>query len=455
MQRTLTSGLIATACAAALLLGAAPAGAAISTVEMQGAPGPGPLEYNRVFVTKVGPPSADHVLVLIPGTIGGAGDFTQVAEDIVARVPNLQVWAIDRRTQAFEDTSLFAQALNGQATADQAFDYYLRWLIDSSIQPHYQPLEPSSVPFVQQWGLEVELNDVRQVVRAASKGGREVVLGGHSLGASSAAAYATWDFNGRPGYRDVEGIVLIDGGLLGTFDSFNAEQAQAELDKLPSQPFLDLLGLGLPWVAGIFAETGGLYAKLDPTGVSTAQQFPLLPPQFNPGFPVTNRALLGYAFDESTSPAELALIHVRAGQLAASGDPRDWQDGEVTPIARLANTFAQEPANGIEWYFPYRLTIDVNGADRLKKNAVTRLLGLRTFHTAEVDTPLYAFQTSLTGGDVIRGAKRFVKRSEVRPGEAKLVDGSATTSHLDPLTAAPETNKFLDTVVPFLKDAFK
>jgi hypothetical protein len=28
-------------------------------------------------------------------------------------------------------------------------------------------------------------------------------------------------------------------------------------------------------------------------------------------------------------------------------------------------------------------------------------------------------------------------------------------SHLDPLTAAPETNEFLDTVVPFLKHAFK
>jgi pimeloyl-ACP methyl ester carboxylesterase len=395
------------------------------------------------------------VLVLVPGFIGGAGDFTLLAKELVNRVPGLQVWALDRRSQAFEDTSVFGQALGGQASPDQAFDYYLRWLLDPNIQPHYQPLDSSTVPFVRDWGLEVAVEDLRKVVRAAGKGGREVILGGHSLGGSTAAAYATWSFGKRPGYRDIEGIVLIDGGLLGTFDAYDAGQAQAQLDTLDDQPFADLLGLGLPWVTGVFAEVGALYVKLAPTAASTVQQFPLLPPEFNPGFPVTNRALLGYTFDADTSPSGLALIHVRAGQLAPSGDPRDWQDGEVSPIARVADTFAQEPVNGIEWYFPRRLTIDVNGADRLKRNAVTKLLGLRTFHLRDVDVPLYAFQTSLTQGDVIAGARRFVKRSAVRPGQAELVDGSSTMSHLDPLTAAPETNEFLDTVVPFLEDAFK
>lgn len=448
--------LVAAAFAAAVLVTAGPAAAAGTTTTIQGTDAPGtPPELNKVFVTKFGPSKADRVLVLVPGTIGGAGDFTLVAEEIASRVPDLQVWALDRRSQALEDTSLFSQALNGQASPDQAFDYYLRWLVDSSIQPHYQPLDVGQFPFASEWGLEVALEDLRNVVKAAGKGGREVILGGHSLGASTAVAYSTWAFGKRPGYRDIDGLVLIDGGLLGTFDGFTAEQAQAQLDTLASQPFADLLGLGLPWTAGVFAESGALYAKLAPTAQSTAQQFPLLPPQFNPGFPVTNRGLLGYAFDADTSPQSLALIHVRSGQLAASGDPRDWVDGEVTPIARLADTFAQEPANGVEWYFPRRLTIDVNGADRLKRNAVTKLLGLRPFHTRDVDVPLYAFQTSLTQGDVLAGARRFVKRSAIRNGDATYVDGSATTAHLDPLTAAPETNQFLDTVVPFLKDAFE
>jgi hypothetical protein len=56
-----------------------------------------------------------------------------------------------------------------------------------------------------------------------------------------------------------------------------------------------------------------------------------------------------HAFDASTSPKALALIHVQAGVL---GPNSDWVDGEVTPIERLARTFGQEPANATEWYFP-------------------------------------------------------------------------------------------------------
>ena len=76
--------------------------------------------------------------------------------------------------------------------------------------------------------MKVALDDARAVVKlAAAKGKRKVVLGGHSLGASLMTAYASWDFNGRPGYKDVDGMVLIDGGLLGSFDPFTLAEAQA------------------------------------------------------------------------------------------------------------------------------------------------------------------------------------------------------------------------------------
>jgi pimeloyl-ACP methyl ester carboxylesterase len=455
MRTAIKAGLVAAACTVVLALAAAPASAVITTVAIEGANAPGPRQYDRVFVTKVGPRKADRVLVLVPGFIGGAGDLTLVARDLVNRVPNLQVWAVDRRTQAFEDTSVFERALGGEATGQEALDYYLGWIGDPSIQPHYEPLDEDGVPFVRRWGLEVALRDLRHVVREAGRGSREVVLGGHSLGASTTLAYASWDFKGRPGFRDLEGVVLIDGGLLGSFDAYNRTQAEQALSELEQgSPFSDLLGLGLPWVAGPFAEVGALFAKLDPTGASVLQQFPLLPQQFKPPVPATNRGALGYAFDADTSPEALELIQVRAGQLAPSGDPRDWQDGEVTPIARVADTFAQEPANGVEWYFPDRLRIDVNGADGLTRNRVANFLHLRLWHTRRVDVPLYAYQTSLTDGDVLRGAERFVRRSSVRAKDAVLEDRTATTSHLDPLTAAPRSNDFLKTVIPFLRDAF-
>ncbi len=265
------------------------------------------------------------------------------------------------------------------------FDYYLGWLTGGGgSAPHFEFLDTSTVPFAREWGMETALRDARRVVRAAHRGGREVILGGHSLGASLTAAYAAWDFNGRPGYKDLAGLVLIDGGLLGSFDAFDLAQAQQQIADLEtSDPFLDLLGIGIPEAAGLFAEVGGIYARLEPTAPATAtQNFPLLPDDFKPDVPVTNRALLGHAFDSDTSPPELGLLHVNAGGLAPSGDPRDWVDGGVTPVARLAQTFGQEPVNGTEWYFPKRLTIDTNGADRMKMNDVARFLGLRLMHTS-------------------------------------------------------------------------
>lgn len=439
---------IVTATFLATLLLTVPA-AAQTRFDVAGAPAPGPSSFDRVSVTRIGPAGARTVLVLVPGTAGGAGDFTLVARDIVARVPGLQVWAVERREQALEDTTVFADVLAGRRTLREAFDHYLGWLADPAITTHYQPQDPAKLAFTRRWGLKVQLDDLHRVVLAARRGGRRVLLGGHSLGASVAAAYATWDFGGRAGARDLSGLVLIDGGLLGSFDAYGvtaARKALADLDA--GSPFLDLVGVGLPWAAGAFAEVGGLAARLDPAGPSLLQSFPLLPAQFKAPVPATNRGQLGYAFDASTSPKALALIQVRAGSLGAQGD---WVDGEVSPIARVAELFGQEPANAVEWYFPRRLSIDVNGANCLCRSAVTKLLGLRTWHLRQVDVPLYAFQTSLTGGRVARGARTLARRSGIGLRRATIVDASASTSHLDPLTAAPATNRFLATVAPWLR----
>ncbi len=139
---------------------------------------------------------------------------------------------------------------------------------------------------------------------------------------------------------------------------------------------------------------------------------------------------------------------MNAGHLASSGNPRDWVDGGITPVRRIAKTFGQEPSNSIEWYFPKRLTIDTNGADRLRQNAVARYLGLRLQHTNQVDLPLYALQTDLTGGHVLRGARRFIERARTTRAESRLVDADPQQSHLDPLTADPTRNGSTRTVCP-------
>ncbi|MET0751620.1 MAG: alpha/beta fold hydrolase [Solirubrobacterales bacterium] len=449
-MRRVSAGILAACVAAAI--GAAPA-SALDKVVTIGSDGPGPAAYDKVYVHQMGPKKADRVLVLMPGTQGGAGDFTLLAEDLIDRVGGIQVWSIDRRSQALEDTSVFARALSGEITLQEMFDYYLGWTVNGGTPAdHFGFLDADTVPFAREWGMRTALEDARKVVLAAGRKAREVILGGHSLGASLTAAYAAWDFNGKPGYEDVDGLVLIDGGLLGSFDAYDLAQAQQQIaDLQTSNPFIDLLGIGFPEAAGLFAEVGGAYARLDGAApATTIQNFPLLPDAFRPPFPVTNRALFGHAFDRDTSPEALGLLHVNAGALAATGDPRDWTDGGVTPITRLAETFGQEPSNATEWYFPKRLTIDTNGANQMKMNDVARFLGLRLKHTNQIDVPIYAFQTDLTDGGVLRGARALVKRAKTTKGEAMLVNGAPQQSHLDPLTAAPERSKFFKKLIGFL-----
>ena len=249
-------------------------------------------------------------------------------------------------------------------------------------------------------------------------------------------------------------MVLIDGGLLGTFTTPSLARTRERLAEVRrGDPFVDLLGIGVPWAVGVFTGIGGQAALRDPQGRSTLAESPVLPALVKPPFPVTNEGLIGRVFDRDTSPPAFDLIRVRAGRLAPSGDPRPWQSGEVTPIGNLARFLGRQPVNGIEWYFPKRLTLDVDGASTLpaRGSRMARLLGLRTFHAKTIDVPLYSFETDLTNGRVSRGARRLAELADLPLEDRVFVDGSRNTSHIDPLTAAPDRSEFLETVVHFLR----
>lgn len=427
---------------AALLAATAAAGASPAharTLSVKGAPAPGPAKYDRVSVETFGPSKARTVLVLVPGTGGGAGSLAAVAGALADRVDGLQVWNFDRREQAFEDTSGFKDG-----SLAKARDYYLGFKFRRTLA--------KDVPFVADWGFATELNDLRRVVRAASAGGRRrVILGGHSRGASSAVAYAAWDFAGRAGHRDLDGLVLIDGGLAAFGpQQFSADRAALELRQIrDGEVFNDPLGAGIPEAGPIFAQLLALHARKQPGAASPIQDEPIVPPMLRPPFRVTNEAFLGYIFDRTTSPASFAALRLRAGRLAASGDPRPWRDGELTPIQRFARTFSRVGVNATEWYYPRRMVLDTSAANALRRTAAADLLKLRLFHTATIDLPLYAIQTDLTGGGVLRGARTLTRRSRIK--RPLLVDAGGSASHLDPLLAAPQRNRFLKTVVPFVR----
>ena len=323
---------------------------------IDGAKAPGPARYDRVRVIEQGPRGAGNVLVLVPGTSGGAAHMRPLAGDIVAGLPGWKVWSVDRRENLLEDHSVLRAVVARRRPAGDAFRYYLESVTDPSISPRFTPVADAA--FARRWGMGVAIRDLRNVIRAARKGGRRVVLAGHSLGATIAIAYATWDFGGRAGAKDLAGLVLIDGGSGGS--PVSRGEAREQLEQLDGgSPFLDLSGFGLPWAIGVLNAVGSTLAVQEPDAPAVLAAWQPLPADLRPPVTATNAAGYGYAVDNDTSPADLALVHMHIGGLAPAGDPRPWADGELGTVARAATMFSGiEGIDGSVWYHPRRLSLD-------------------------------------------------------------------------------------------------
>jgi hypothetical protein len=433
----------------------ASASAAVRFQRIGGFPAAGtPAKYNKVGILKIGPKSAGNILVLNPGTSASAAYFAPLARDIVRMARGWQVWAVERRENLLEDHSALDQAKRGQITGQQLFDYYLGWLTDSSITNHFQFILDAEVPYGRQWGMRVEIEDLRRVVKAAERVGRHVVLGGHSLGGSITTAYATWNFGGRPGARGLSGLVYIDGGS-GRTPMTRADAQQRLSDLEGASPWLTFGGIMAPFT-GLFNSTGSAGVLLDPDSPSIGQAWPLLPSNLKPTIPVTNRAEYGYALDTETSPPGLIAAQAHLGHLAASGDPRGWDAaGELTPLNRYARMFSGWGLKGLDgtaWYHPQRLTVDAGAVAAGNRNPAQKVLDLRATHGDDLPRRLriYAFGAALGGERVLEAAKVLARQSHIPKRNLTLVDRHTTYAHNDPNSAAPR-NAFVKNLLPVLR----
>ena len=439
----------------ALLVPASAFGAA-SFVRIKGVKSPGtPAKYNRVGILKIGPKNARNVLVLNPGTSSSAAYFAPLARTIVREARGWQVWAVERRENLLEDHSLLNRFKVGKATPQQLFDYYLKWATDSSITKHVRVVPDSAVGFARKWGMNTEVGDLARVVNLAKKGGRTVVLGGHSLGGSITTAYATWDFHGKPGARGLAGLVFIDGGSRPA--PVSAQQARDSLQKLgQGSPWFSVGGIPAPFL-GLLNIVGSGATERAPHQRSVLTDWPGVPAVLRPPVTVTNAAAYGYALDPATSPSALQLAQAHLGRLAASGDPRDWdRAGALTPIKRYADMFSGWGLKGLDgtaWYHPLRLSIDSGAVADGNRNDAQKVLGVHATHGSDLlrSLHIYAFGASLGGQRVLDAASTLAQQSRIPTGNVMLVDRASTYAHNDPNSAYPK-NDFVRFLLPFLRD---
>jgi pimeloyl-ACP methyl ester carboxylesterase len=342
---------------------------------------------------------------------------------------------------------------------------------------HYEPVPNSLVEFAKSWGMARTVEDLNVVIAKAKALGGKVVLGGHSLGGSVVTAYATWDFEGRPGAEGLSGLVYDDGGSSPTaISEAEAKAALAKLDEPSETPWLAFGGIVAPDL-GLFSVTGSTLTTIEPKGPSQLESFPFLPADLrSPITPVTNEAGFGYSVNVGTSPESLiaAQIHGGAGveEAAELDGLHGWNGtGALTPVSRYAEMLSGaglREASGSEWYFPDRLTLDTGAVGNGLENPAQKVLGLhstmgeelpRTLHILAIDSELDKIfggeQTSLTD------AKLLAEQSHISTEECSatttegcltLIEEKNSYAHNDPAGATPSLNEFFKHMVPYLKE---
>jgi hypothetical protein len=432
-------------------------------LEIPGFPEPNtPAAFNRATYVRYSLPKtgkARAVVVLMPGFLGGAANFDRLARGVVNADPTLEVWAVDRRSNLLEDHRVLEAALTNRDPLS-AWRHHIR---DAGKPGGFKPLEGKDAAFVGRWGLKVHLEDWRRVVQLARASGERVILGGHSLGAVMVSLYAGWDFDGQPGYKDVDGLLLLDGvagrtngnggaserdyleGVVGPFGIRGA--GKTALEAGTASPFFAAFGFDALGLSKLGAAA--LLARFDPNGDS---------PGGIVGYRASNlaaamvagddRYALVNAFSVSSGYATNATVSINAlGWLlgnfnvlevtgVATGSSRvEWQSpapndpNELTDPLDFATRFYAPRADFQEWYFPARLSLDI-GVVGLEAPTWARE-ELRVWHMADAKLPTLA----LIGTRGIVTASDAFQPLNSKTGRSITVKRFQNATHLDVLSA--------------------
>ena len=257
------------------------------------------------------PKNADAVIVAIPGFLGGAASFDQIARNVVRaaakRGRDVEFWGLDRRANCLEDL----RGLHAEARARDervAFGYYFG---DRRVKGKRFGgfVSREDAEFLKTFGLKRTLQDWYRVIQRLPRKvrARKLICGGHSLGGPLTAAFASWDFDGNPqttrdaGFRQCAGLFGLDTGL--DLNAFS-----------PGTP-------GGGAVSGLVAQSGGSpYVDAPPLTPRTIQTLTIMGPvaHFRP-----NRESLVNRLIPDTPEFELTLrtLYSKDATSFASGEP--------------------------------------------------------------------------------------------------------------------------------------
>jgi hypothetical protein len=292
------------------------------------------------------PSHADAVFVMIPGFLGGAASFDQVArhtvEDAARRGRDIEFWALDRRANCLEDhtgTDAAARAKDPSI----AYDYY--W--------HGQPaagrtfpgwVSPEEAAWLDHVGLRQTMRDWYTVLKTGIPNQRvraqKVVCGGHSLGGPLTAAFASWDFDGDrktrrdAGYNQCAAFAGLDTKLsLNAFSGTSLSPTSVLFTAITSNPspYVDVPPLTPETIQlpGIFAvgayfisqQTDLLPELPHSTNIDLAQRllysrdaanFATQQPSIR-DFTVTNETVLAGVVDDNSEP--LSFFRTSVGSI--------------------------------------------------------------------------------------------------------------------------------------------
>lgn len=439
------------------------------------------------------PKPARAVMVLMPGFLGGAGSYDALARAVVRRstsADSFEAWAIDRRSNLLEDHhGLDVAEVTKDTEAARAY-YFDGTEVEGKTFAGF--LGGPDMLYASEWGMPTTIGDLRNVidlVPGAEQRGR-VVLVGHSFGATIAEEFAAWDFDGKAGYEDLAGLVLVD-GVSGSEGDAEPPLKQDQYENGGPGPF----GMS-PGVNGV--RKGSTYFALPILGVKVLSIAAIASMRavFAPDEIVedldrdeafgtllslgeipkmTNRGAAGLAFDDASNGISFAAVScgttkggpmeeydsLLGGKLEHPSDPTatyDWVEfdetspAEHTSLDDLARSWFEGPGlDFAEWYFPYRLTMDGPIASTLVLKAgdyAYDLYGMRAVHGAKMDLPILAAAAGLVP-DPASWDKLKTLVIDVPIGPGRPLAGTPRTSedafrvidvkeltHIDPLSGA-------------------